>query len=45
MTRKVLLMILDGWGIGKGDTADVVSHVNDGALARFRSATRMPRYT
>lgn len=43
MTRKVLLMILDGWGIGKGDTADVVSHVNDGALARF--SQRYPHAT
>lgn len=26
-TRKALLMILDGWGIGKGDTTDVISQV------------------
>ena len=26
-TRKALLMILDGWGIGKGDRADVISQV------------------
>ncbi|MDF1573869.1 MAG: 2,3-bisphosphoglycerate-independent phosphoglycerate mutase [Bacteroidales bacterium] len=25
--KKTLLMILDGWGIGKGDKADVISHV------------------
>ncbi len=23
-TKKALLMILDGWGIGKGDNADVI---------------------
>jgi len=26
-TKKALLMILDGWGIGKGDSADVISQV------------------
>jgi len=26
-TKKTLLMILDGWGIGKGDNADVISQV------------------
>jgi 2,3-bisphosphoglycerate-independent phosphoglycerate mutase len=26
-TKKALLMILDGWGIGKGDRADVISQV------------------
>lgn len=26
-TKKALLMILDGWGIGKGDNADVISQV------------------
>jgi len=26
-SRKALLMILDGWGIGKGDKADVISQV------------------
>lgn len=26
-TKKVLLMILDGWGIGKGDKTDVISQV------------------
>lgn len=26
-TTKALLMILDGWGIGKGDTTDVISQV------------------
>ncbi|MCK5135283.1 MAG: 2,3-bisphosphoglycerate-independent phosphoglycerate mutase [Bacteroidales bacterium] len=26
-TRKTLLMILDGWGIGKGDKSDVISQV------------------
>lgn len=31
--KKVLLMILDGWGIGRGDKADVVSHVSNGHLA------------
>ena len=25
MTRKVLLMILDGWGIGDGSERDVIS--------------------
>ncbi|EJW99986.1 hypothetical protein EVA_11908, partial [gut metagenome] len=25
--KKVLLMILDGWGIGHGDRADVISQV------------------
>lgn len=26
-TKKTLLMILDGWGIGKGDSTDVISQV------------------
>ena len=26
-TKKVMLMILDGWGIGKGDKTDVISQV------------------
>lgn len=41
--KKVLLMILDGWGIGHGDKADVVSHVSDGELARL--AQRYPHAT
>ncbi len=41
--HKVLLMILDGWGIGAGDNADVVSHVRDGALAQLTS--RYPHAT
>lgn len=27
-TNKVLLMILDGWGIGKGDKSDVIANSN-----------------
>ena len=26
-TKKTLLMILDGWGLGEGDIADVISQV------------------
>ena len=27
MAHKALLMILDGWGIGKGDKGDVISQM------------------
>ena len=27
MEKKVLLMILDGWGIGNGSSADVIKQV------------------
>ena len=38
--KKVLLMILDGWGIGRGDRADVIGQV---ALHRLREfAQRYP---
>ena len=38
--RKVLLMILDGWGIGRGDRADVISQVAPKCLAGY--AERFP---
>ncbi len=31
--KKVVLMILDGWGIGRGDRADVIHQVANGRLA------------
>lgn len=36
MQRKVLLMILDGWGIGKGDRSDVISTVNPAYIGQMR---------
>jgi 2,3-bisphosphoglycerate-independent phosphoglycerate mutase len=33
--KKVLLMILDGWGIGKGDNTDVISQVPTPNMDRF----------
>ena len=38
--RKILLMILDGWGIGRGDHADVISQVAPKCLAGY--AARFP---
>jgi 2,3-bisphosphoglycerate-independent phosphoglycerate mutase len=35
-SRKALLMILDGWGIGDGSKADVISHVPTPNLTYFR---------
>jgi 2,3-bisphosphoglycerate-independent phosphoglycerate mutase len=35
-TKKALLMILDGWGIGKGDKADVVSQVSTPNMDRLK---------
>ena len=33
--KKVLLMILDGWGIGRGDRADVIGSVRPQRLGEF----------
>ena len=33
--KKVLLMILDGWGIGRGDKADVIGSVKPQRLGEF----------
>ena len=38
--KKVLLMILDGWGIGRGDRADVIGSVKPQRLGEF--AERYP---
>lgn len=35
-TKKTLLMILDGWGIGKGDSADVISQVSTPNMDRLQ---------
>jgi 2,3-bisphosphoglycerate-independent phosphoglycerate mutase len=35
-TKKTLLMILDGWGIGKGDKSDVISQVPTPNMDRLR---------
>jgi len=35
-TKKTLLMILDGWGIGKGNKADVISQVATPNMERLR---------
>ncbi len=35
-TKKTLLMILDGWGLGKGDNADVISQVPTPNMDRLR---------
>lgn len=35
-TKKTLLMILDGWGIGKGDSADVISQVETPNMDRLQ---------
>ncbi len=40
MTRKVLLMILDGWGIGRGDAADAITAAKPEFLTAF--AARNP---
>jgi len=34
-TKKTLLMILDGWGLGNGDTADVISQVSTPNMDRL----------
>ena len=34
-TKKTLLMILDGWGIGKGNNADVISQVSTPNMDRL----------
>lgn len=34
--NKLLLMILDGWGIGKGDKSDVISSVNPKNMSRLQ---------
>ncbi|MCD4711537.1 MAG: 2,3-bisphosphoglycerate-independent phosphoglycerate mutase [Bacteroidales bacterium] len=36
-SRKALLMILDGWGIGKGDKADVISQVPTPNMDRLQN--------
>jgi 2,3-bisphosphoglycerate-independent phosphoglycerate mutase len=35
-TKKALLMILDGWGIGNGDQADVISQVSTPNMERLQ---------
>ena len=38
MTRKVLLMILDGWGCGRGDKADAISAAHPAYIAGMTKA-------
>jgi 2,3-bisphosphoglycerate-independent phosphoglycerate mutase len=35
-TRKTVLMILDGWGLGRGDQSDVISQVPTPNMDRFQ---------
>ena len=35
-TKKTMLMILDGWGIGKGDRSDVISQVSTPNMDRLK---------
>jgi len=36
-TKKAMLMILDGWGIGKGDKSDVISQVSTPNMDRLEA--------